>query len=90
MRDEAAGGLEVIDGACKYGHYHRGTPRFYPHYSLSTGATLSPNFLHFNCAHNVNVANINKIHVLLLHPESRCFEAFEEDVNAKKKVFTVI
>lgn len=24
MRDEAAGGLEMIDGPCKYGHYHIG------------------------------------------------------------------
>lgn len=83
MRDEAAGGLEMIDGPCKYGHYHRGTPRFYPHYSLSTGATLSPNFLHFNCARNMNMAKIHKIHALLPRPESRYFDAFKVSVNAK-------
>lgn len=42
MSDEAAGVPEMIDGPCKYGYYHIGSPRPSPHYSLTVGATTSP------------------------------------------------
>lgn len=72
MRDEDAGGLELIDGPCKYGHYHLGCPHLHPHYSLSAEA---PNFMQFSCARNVNVVKYENTgtRVVLSHPESRCF-----------------
>lgn len=37
MRNPFPGCLEVIDGPCKYGHYHKGTSHLRPHYSSPTG-----------------------------------------------------
>lgn len=46
MTNTFPGCLEMIDGPCKYGHYHKGTSHLHPHYSLSSGDIRSPNFIH--------------------------------------------
>lgn len=36
MSNTVPGSLEMIDGPCKYAHYHICNPHIYPHHSLST------------------------------------------------------
>lgn len=81
MRDEASGGLEMIDAPCKYGHYHIGSPHLYPHYSLSAGATMNPLIL---CNLATLLMWIWKHRNSCGTFSSECFSAFWRSIKKKK------
>lgn len=51
MRNTFPGCLEMIDGPCKYGHYHKGTSHLRSHIYCQLGTLRAPNLLYICRVH---------------------------------------